>query len=230
MSDAAAGPPRLTQDLTRDLTRGGTALFDISRPEIRTAAGAILRDRAPDDISKAVAFYYFVRDEISYQVFGTGLREEDLKGSAILRDGKGFCLHKAILFATLCRAEGIPCRLAAARVRNHVTSPSLAKLVGGEVFLHWFNEVRLGGRWLKAAPVFGSLLCRLYKIPPLEFDGRSDAFVQGHTGGSTMQYLEPPVRFEAPAATDLVHHVAASHPLMVPGTGRVPSEREIAAL
>ncbi len=207
-----------------------TALFDISHPDIRAAAVSLLQDTPQDDVAKAVAFYYFVRDEISYQVFGTGLRGEDLKGSAILRSKKGFCLHKAILFATLCRAEGIPCRISAARVRNHVTSPTLSKLVGGEIFLHWFNEVQINGRWLKAAPVFSRLLCKIYQIPPLEFDGRSDAYVQGHVGNSSMEYLDDPTRFEAPAAQDLIRHVAATHPLMVPGSGRVPSEREIAAL
>lgn len=207
-----------------------TALFDIAHPDVRAAAALILQKTPPDDVSKAVAFYYFVRDEISYQVFGTGLREEDLKGSAILNNKKGFCLHKAILFATLCRSEGIPCRISAARVRNHITSSNLSKLVGGEIFLHWFNEVQLNGKWLKAAPVFGRILCQLYKIPPLEFDGHNDAYVQGHVAKNTMEYLDGPARFSTPTAEDLTRQIATTHPLMVSGAGRVPSEREIAAL
>ncbi|MBO6922739.1 MAG: transglutaminase domain-containing protein [Roseicyclus sp.] len=207
-----------------------TAVFDITHPDIHAGIASMLRGEPEDDVSKAVAFYYFVRDQISYQVFGTGLREEDLKGSAILRGRKGFCLHKAILFAALCRSEGIPCHISAAPVRNHVSSPSLSKLVGGDIFLHWFNEIQLNGKWLKAAPVFSRLLCQMYNIPPLEFDGHSDAHVQGHVANSTMEYLEEPIRFEAPAVQELVRHVAATHPLMVSGSGRVPSEREIAAL
>lgn len=207
-----------------------TELLDIRHPDVCAAAERALADGAEDDTAKAVAFYYAVRDGISYEVFGAGLSETDLMASSILKARRGFCLHKAILFATLCRSQGIPCRIAAARVRNHISSPNLTKLVGGDVFLHWFNQVWLQGRWIKAAPVFNQLLCRIYRIPPLEFDGTGDAFVQGHVAGQEMQYLDAPVLFDAPTAEQLVQHVAINHPLMVPASLRVPSEREIAAL
>ncbi|WP_323781200.1 transglutaminase-like domain-containing protein [Leisingera sp.] len=207
-----------------------TEVLDIQHPDVRAASERALADGAEDDTAKAVAFYYAVRDGISYEVFGTGLSDNDLKASSILKARRGFCLHKAILFAALCRSQGIPCRIAAARVRNHISSPNLTKLVGGDVFLHWFNQVWLQGRWVKAAPVFNQLLCRIYRIPPLEFDGTGDAFVQGHMDGQEMQYLDSPVRFEAPTAEQLVQHVGRHHPLMVPDSLRVPREREIAAL
>lgn len=105
-----------------------------------------------------------------------------------------------------------------------------AKLVGGEIFLHWFNEVDLGAGWIKAAPIFNKLLCQLYRIPPLDFDGSGDAFVQGHVGAAEMRYLEPPQIFEAPSAAELIAHVCAHHPRMVTAQGRIPSEREIARL
>lgn len=208
----------------------GTSLFDIDHPEIRSGVAKVLQGGPGDDKTKAVAFYYAVRDGISYQVFGTGLRDDDLRGSAIMRSKRGFCLHKAILFATLCRAEGIPCRISAARVTNHVSSPNLAKLVGGDVFLHWFNQVWLDGRWLNVAPIFGRLLCQMYRIPPLEFDGTGDAFVQGHVVGASMKYLEPPKHFETPTSEELIAAVAAVHPLMITKSRIVPKEREIAAL
>lgn len=205
-------------------------VLDIRHPEVCAAAERALTEAAESDTAKAVAFYYAVRDGISYEVFGTGLSDADLKASAILKARRGFCLHKAILFAALCRSQDIPCRIAAAPVRNHISSPNLAKLVGGDVFLHWFNQVWLQGRWVKAAPVFNQLLCRIYGIPPLEFDGTGDAFVQGHVAGQEMQYLDAPVLFDAPQAEQLVQHVARHHPLMVPASRRVPREREIAAL
>lgn len=207
-----------------------TDVLDIQHPEVRTAAEQALADGAENDTAKAVAFYYAVRDGFSYEVFGTGLPETDLKASPILKARRGFCLHKAILFAALCRSQGIPCRMAAARVRNHISSPNLTKLAGGDVFLHWFNQVWLQGRWIKAAPVFNRLLCRIYRIPPLEFDGTGDAFVQGHVAGQEMQYLDAPVLFEAPQADQLVRHVASHHPLMVPASLRVPREPDTAAL
>lgn len=177
----------------------------------------------------AIALYYAVRDDINYQVFNTSINANSLCGSSVLSSGKGFCLHKAILFATLCRGANIPCRIVAARVRNHISSPALHQLVGGEVFLHWFNEVSIDGRWLKVAPIFNKLLCRIFNIPPLEFDGTKDAFVQGSTEQSEMEYLDEPRFFDTPIAAQLVEHVQVNHPLMIQANGHIPSEREFMA-
>lgn len=211
-----SGPASLEDHLTE------TSVLDFNHPDIQRGLSFILSETERTSRARAVAIYYAVRDTISYQVFGTELNAENLCGSAVLNSGKGFCLHKAILFATLCRGAGIPCRVAAARVRNHVSSPKLKKLVGGEIFLHWFNEVHLDDRWIKAAPIFDKLLCKFYRIPPLEFDGTGDAFVQGHVGQTKMEYLDSPQIFSSSAAAQLIAHVKAHHPLMVTADGRVP--------
>lgn len=207
-----------------------TPVLDFGHPDIQKHLDWVLNEVEDSPRARAVAIYYAVRDGISYQVFDTDLSPAGLRGSAVSAARKGFCLHKAILFATLCRGAGIPARIAAARVSNHVSSPNLAKLVGGEIFLHWFNEVDLGAGWIKAAPIFNRLLCQIYRIPPLEFDGTGDAFVQGHVGATEMRYLDPPRIFETPSAAELIAHVSAHHPLMVTPHGRIPSEREIARL
>jgi transglutaminase-like putative cysteine protease len=123
-----------------------------------------------------VRLYYAVRDGVRYDVYGADLSREGMRASAILEAGHGFCLHTSILYAAAVRAVGIPSRLVLTDVRNHLASDRLKQLVGGEVFhFHCLTAVHLHGRWIRATPVFNKLLCRLYGIAPLEFDGLSDS-------------------------------------------------------
>ncbi|AMG04126.1 acyl-CoA dehydrogenase family protein [Vibrio mimicus] len=170
----------------------------------------------------AIKLYYAVRDKISYEVFDTDISANGLRASSIVKSKKGFCLHKAILFAAACRAKGLDCRLVANLVNNHISTPELQKLVGGEVFLHWYNEVKVNGKWLKVSPVFNKLLCQLYAIEPLEFDGVSDAIAQPYKDDSEMNYLGSPEVFENPTSADLIKLVDAYHPKMVTPSGKVP--------
>jgi hypothetical protein len=182
-----------------------------------------------DSRGAAKALYYAVRDGIFYEIFGTDLGE-GLCASGVVGARRGFCLHKAILYAAACRAVGIPSRILAAPVRNHVTSPSIRHLVGGDVFLHWYDEILLEGEWIKVAPIFNVMTCRLFGIAPLEFDGRRSATEQPYVGESRMIYLSEPAVFTDPTRAELVDHVARYHPRMVTPARRVPAEREMAAL
>ena len=101
-----------------------------------------LRGTSRTNRSAAVALYYAVRDGLFYEIFGTYVGA-GLSASAAIAEGRGFCLHKAIVYAAACRAAGVPCRVLAATVRNHISSRSISVLVGGDVFLHWYNEVLL---------------------------------------------------------------------------------------
>ncbi|MGM9488557.1 transglutaminase-like domain-containing protein [Ideonella sp. YS5] len=125
---------------------------------------------------RAVKLYYAVRDGIRYEVYGASLSREGLKASAILRAGFGFCIHKSVVYAAAARAAGIPSRLVLADVRNHLASERLRELVGGDLFrFHALTSVFVDGQWVRATPVFNKILCRLYGISPLEFDGRTDS-------------------------------------------------------
>ncbi|MDD7910804.1 MULTISPECIES: transglutaminase-like domain-containing protein [Stappiaceae] len=204
-------------------------VLDYLDPGVQNYVKHALGRKDHSDRSVAVTLYYKIRDGIFYEVFGTDISKDGLKASGIINAGRGFCLHKAILYAACCRAASVPCRVVASKVQNHITTPSLEKLVGGKVFLHWYNEVKVDGQWLKTAPVFNSLLCKLYKIEPLEFDGFSDAVHQPHTKGRSMEYLGEPTRFSNPKHSELVCLVQSQHPLMVTGKGSVPKEREFRA-
>ncbi|HEU4924574.1 MAG TPA: transglutaminase domain-containing protein, partial [Burkholderiales bacterium] len=125
---------------------------------------------------RAVSLYYAVRDGVPYNPFLDFADPNVYKASAVLEASQGFCVGKAALLAAAARAEGIPARLRFADVRNHVCTPRLRELMGGDVFVyHGYVELEIEGRWLKATPAFDLALCERFGVVPLEFDGREDS-------------------------------------------------------
>ncbi len=57
--------------------------------------------------------------------------------------------------------------------------------------MHGYTELYLEGRWIKATPAFNLSQCRLFKVAPLEFDGRTDSVFQpfNQQGERHMEYL-----------------------------------------
>ena len=84
-----------------------------------------------------------------------GARDPLRSGSRLLRSrrstapraccarARGYCVGKAALFAALCRAGGIPARVAFADVTNHLSSEKLREKMGTNYFAwHGFTEVQ----------------------------------------------------------------------------------------
>jgi len=153
-----------------------TRFLDHDAPAVREFVRRAVPDEAAAPTDKAVRLYYAVRDGIRYDVYGADLSRTGLRASSVVEARKGFCLHKAILYAAAVRAVGIHSRLVLTDVRNHLASERLKALVGGDVFrFHCLTALQLEGRWIRATPVFNRALCRLYGIAPLEFDGTADS-------------------------------------------------------
>src|SRR6266852_7381252 len=77
-------------------------------------------------------------------------------------------------------------------VRNHLCTPRLRALMGGDVFYyHGYTEFSLGGRWVKATPAFDRALCERFGVRPLEFDGLADSLFHPYdaSGRRHMEYL-----------------------------------------
>ncbi|OLF19222.1 transglutaminase-like domain-containing protein [Actinophytocola xanthii] len=152
-----------------------TEFLDHESPQVRELVASTIGDEK-NLTSRAVALFYAVRDGLRYEVYGSDLSREGMRASAIIDRGYGFCIHKSLVYAAAVRAAGIPSRLVFGDVRNHLASPRLRELVGGDLFrFHCLTEVQLDGRWIRATPVFNRMLCRLYRIAPLDFDGRTDS-------------------------------------------------------
>ena len=99
------------------------------------------------DSEKAVALFYFVRDEISYNLYMSSTYEEDFIASRILDWGKGYCVQKAVLLAALGRAARIPSRLAFAKIRNHRVPEKIVQFIGDNVFPRHGYKVSLSARF-----------------------------------------------------------------------------------
>ena len=131
---------------------------------------------AQTPLELAVALYYRVRDGIRYTPYLDFSDPEMYRASSVLRNGYGFCISKASLLAACGRALGIPSRVGFADVKNHLATPRLLEMNGGDLMRwHAFTEFHLQGRWVKATPAFNLELCTRFRVKPLEFDGREDS-------------------------------------------------------
>ncbi len=149
--------------------------IDSSTPIIqeyaRDVAGAL-----NSDVDKAVALYYRIRDDIHYTPYLDYGNPETYRASKVLHNGYGFCISKAALLSACGRVLGIPSRIGFADVRNHLNTPRLRELNGGDLFRwHAFSEFFLEGAWVKATPAFNLKLCIDFRVKPLEFNGREDS-------------------------------------------------------
>lgn len=114
-------PSNPIRELALDLTRG------LAEPEER-----------------AVAVFRFVRDEILYgftPVFDAATPEETL------RQGRGHCNPKSMLFVTMLGALGIHARSHFVTIDGRILN-GIFPIWGPSRLSHAYTEVRLGGRWL----------------------------------------------------------------------------------
>ncbi len=127
-------------------------------------------------LEQAIALYYRVRDEIRYTPYLDFSDPEMYRASSVLRNGYGFCISKASLLAACGRALGIPARIGFADVKNHLTTPRLREMNGGDLMRwHAFTEFYLEKLWVKSTPAFNLELCKRFRVKPLEFNGREDS-------------------------------------------------------
>jgi transglutaminase-like putative cysteine protease len=162
---------------------------DSDHPAIRAEAARVAPASAQPS-RKARDLFYFVRD-IRYGYVDNGDLEV-YRASSVLAARYGYCVGKAALYTALCRAAGIPARIAFADVTNHLATPRLLEAVGTNVFAwHGYSELLLDGRWVRVSPTFNASLCARFGVAPLEFDGASDALLQAFDTGGTqfMRYL-----------------------------------------
>jgi transglutaminase-like putative cysteine protease len=200
-----------------------TEFLDHTSPQVQEFVRKAAPDGTPTDVDWAVALYYAVRDEILYEVYGTDLSRLGLRASTVVKHGSGFCVHKSVVYAAAVRAVGIPSRIIVAEVQNHLASERLRELVGGDVFVHFLTSVYLAGRWVRATPVFNRTLCRLYRISPLEFDGRSDSTDHPYdqTGKERMKFLKTFGEFDDLPYEHVVTWLREAHPRLFETPSRI---------
>jgi len=166
-----------------------TYFMDCDSSIIKNKAKEIIKS-ANNELDKAKRVFYFVRDEIKYNVYLFSLDTEELRASKTLNRGEGYCVQKAVLLSTLARAVGIPSRLGFATIRNNLAPKELVEQMGTNLFVpHGYSELFLDGRWIKATPAFDAELCQRIGVPVVEFDGKKDAILPKYSKNGEL-YIE----------------------------------------
>jgi len=143
-------------------------------------------------LEKAQRTFYFVRDEIRYNVYSPRPHDEDFKTSHVLARGEGYCVQKALLLVALARASCIPARLRFAEIKIHHTAKSIAEKRGSNSFpWHGLAELFIEGQWVKATPTYDIGYCAKAGIAPVEFNGKADALLPRDTldGRLNIEYI-----------------------------------------
>lgn len=187
--------------------------IDSNHPEI--VAFAHRHAGRGDDRARVINLYHAVRDGVAYNPYFIGRNPDYYRASACLRQGEGFCIPKAALLAACCRAVNVPARVGYADVRNHISTPKLEAMVGGDVyFWHSYTDTWLHGRWVKSTPAFDADLCERLNVHPLEFDGSEDSLFQEYNcaGDRHMEYVTDRGAFADVPYDLIVADFALRHP------------------
>ena len=169
-----------------------TLIIDSDHPSVIACTEEVILGKS-GDIERAVALFYFVRDQVRYNLFVPRELPEHFKASRTLENREGYCVMKAALLAAMARVAGIPAGLGFARIRNwQLPEKTLQRLKTNILPFHGYTELYLGDRWVKATPAWDAGLCDRLGSFTVEFDGRSDAMLPAanRAGAWLVQYLQ----------------------------------------
>jgi transglutaminase-like putative cysteine protease len=186
-----AVPERQHADPPGSRYLGATAYIDVDHPSVRAFANRAVGGAATDS-ERISRLFIAVRDEIRYDPYLLSHEPRDYVASNVITRGVAYCIPKAVVLTATARALGIPARLGFSDVKNHLQSPKLAERMGTDVFMfHGYTELYVNGVWRKATPAFNAELCERFGVPPLTFDGSTDALLHPFSadGSTYMEYI-----------------------------------------
>ena len=159
-----------------------TEFLDFDKSRVSKQAKEITKGLKTDK-EKAIALFYWVRDQIKYNMYTYNPRNgANLKASVTLRRHNGFCMSKAVLLSTFARAVGIPARIHMIDIVNHKIPNWIEELMGTRTFhCHGYSELFFNGKWRKLTPVFDKeTAIKAGYVPTVEFDGVNNALLASH--------------------------------------------------
>ncbi|GAB4332037.1 MAG: transglutaminase family protein [Flammeovirgaceae bacterium] len=166
--------------------------FDLQNPDVLRYVHKKLEHEKSKPI-QIIKLYKAVRDDFKYDPYSTIFDMESFKASRVLNLGRGHCIDKASFLVACYRVAGIPARLGLAKVKNHIATEKLEKVLKSNVLTpHGYVEVFSENKWVKCTPAFNKELCEKLRVPALDFDGKNDSIFQSYNkeGGKFMEYLE----------------------------------------
>ena len=155
-----------------------TDVIDSAHPLIREKAEEIIGG-VTDPIARAERLFLFVRDGIRYNFAPMLLSRDDWRASKTLERGDGFCQQKAVLFAALARAAGIPSQIAFQHLKDYKLLGTRYEpyMPGGVLPYHGLTVLYLNGHWLWEDATLDSELCNRRRYRIVEFNPDSHAFL-----------------------------------------------------
>lgn len=157
-----------------------TNFCDFCHPDIQKLAHQ-LTERHNNPRNKAVALFYWVRDNILYRV-GSWQK----KASETLKEKEGTCTNKTNLLVALLRTSIIPAGYGVMKVYGRryfgpIAIPSLTKFVG-KISTHVYAVVYLDNKWIKCDPAVDKELGKnIYYFDQttklVEWEGVNDALL-----------------------------------------------------
>lgn len=179
------------EDLTNYLQP--TEFLDFDKKRVSNKAFEIIEGLKTDK-EKAIALFYWVRDEIRYMMSAFYMIKSNFKASVTLRRGYGFCVSKAVLLSSFARAVGIPAKVHLADIRNNKVPQEVIDYLGTNIFLyHGYSEIYLNNKWVKATPVFDkNTSIRAGFLPLVEFDGINNGILSKYDpdGNLFVEYIK----------------------------------------
>lgn len=170
MNDSSLSVPTVEECLAP------TRFVESTHPEIVARVEA-LGVHSLEPAARAAALFHHVRDTIRYE-FMAKVTPDEYRASYALREGKGFCVQKAVLLCALSRAVGVPCAIVLSDLVDESLSPKIARALGtNTMFHHGLNAFHIDGRWLKADASLSPDVTTRKGYRPVEFDGRKDALL-----------------------------------------------------
>ncbi|MFX0043209.1 MAG: transglutaminase family protein [Candidatus Hodarchaeota archaeon] len=170
-----------------------TEFLDFNKKKVRDKAFEIIEGLKTDK-ERAIALFYWVRDEIRYVMSAFYMIKSNFKASVTLRRGYGFCVSKAVLLSSFARAVGIPAQVHLADIRNNKVPQEIIDYLGTNIFLyHGYSELFIDNKWVKATPVFDKdTSIRAGFLPLVEFDGKKDGILSKYDpdGDLFVEYIK----------------------------------------
>jgi transglutaminase-like putative cysteine protease len=159
-----------------------TEYLDADHPRVRLTVQTLVRG-ASSDTERVGRIYCYVRD-LPYDILASFryLAQGQHAASDVLHHGVAFCMGKAGSFVALCRAAGVPARIAFQTLQStdmEFLAPEVRALWGGKsgrpLPWHSLGEAYLGGRWVKLdGTIDAPTAARLGRPYWQEFDGITD--------------------------------------------------------
>ncbi len=191
-----------------------TFYFDFTAEAIRHLI-APFNTNSFTNAEKTIALYTKVRDRYLYDPYHISLNPEHYRASSLAEKPTGNCVEKSIILIAALRALGIPSRLRLGKVVNHIAVERLIEKFGSnELTPHGSVEVYLDEKWLKMSPAFNASLCKKLNVSPLEFDGKTDSYLQAYNakGSRFMEYLEDYGHFEDVPVSFMIKNLKDHYP------------------